>query len=341
VAEKIVETRDAIEVTPEAWLQTYVDEYRQLPIPEHLTKFAKNRGGTLSYSQAKTVIQRTKRLDPDANFLDALNNAMSKLQHMPNQVPVPLSTPRGARGLFASEGEYEDYEPMDLNSLPRSSVLLNVYDVEDDLVQRINWWGTMNDNVLIGGVFHVAVQSYGQEWSFGETEIEGISFSGIYSCPPRYNSYHKYKCTIDLGPTEMTEDEVHNLTQSMRCSNEWQGFAYDRLHHNCLHFANVFCNALDVGSLPGWLDRFGRAAEQVENLAEHWSQAKEMARNNLQSAREHVAKSAPEIGARVARWSSGFLKAAMHSLGDGAGLVKEALKVEDDDDDEEAVKDIL
>mmetsp|Transcript_84449 Transcript_84449/g.131923 ORF Transcript_84449/g.131923 Transcript_84449/m.131923 type:complete len:598 (-) Transcript_84449:418-2211(-) len=285
-----VESSDDTRLTPESWLQTYVDEYRQLPTPEHLTKFAQNRGAFLSYSEAKVVIRNTKLLGPDPSFLDALDNAILKLDHMPRPVPPPMASVRGIMGLLRDEGEHGHYEPMDLQALPSSSVLLNVYDsgAEDDLVEKINRWGAINESVIAGGVFHIAVQIYGLEWSFGATEIEGVPFSGIYSCLPRYNSHHNYKCTIDLGPTEMLEDEVSNLTQCMRCSNDWQGFTYDRVHHNCLHFANIFCNDLGVGNLPGWLDRFGRAAEQVEKLGAHWSHVKEMAQTNLQSAREQA-----------------------------------------------------
>lgn len=326
------------QVTPETWLQTYVDEYRQLPVPEHLTKFVKNRGGILSYSAAKSVIQETRLLDADASFLDALDNAVKKLEHLPRQVPVPLAAPRDARGRLMSEDEYDDYEPMDLHILPSSAVLLNVYDEEDDLLQTINRWGLSSESVNIGD-FHVAVQIYGQEWSFGATEIEGVGVSGIYSCPPRSDAKRKYRCTIDLGCTEISEEEVANLTQRMRCSNTWQGFAHDNWEHNCLHFASSFCNDLGVDGLPAWLTR---GTVRSENIAEQWSHAKESARTTLLSARKHVAESAPEIGARVRRWSSGFFKAAMHHIGDGANVVKEAFTFEDEyskatGEDEDAV----
>lgn len=249
------------------------------------------------------------------------------------QAPPPVHAPKGLRGIFKRGDSYAAYEPMDLGEKDAASVLLNVYDVgEEDLVQKVNRYATLNDRVLLGGVYHVGVQIYGREWGYGAVEEEGIT--GVGDCAPRFNWQHTYKCTIDLGPTEMMEEEVKTLLTKMARSPMWEGYNYDLLHHNCLHFANFFCHHLGVRRLPGWLDRFARGAVNLQNFTERaaasWESTQRLARGistefentasevrrQAPSVLEAGASTAQNIGFGLARWGQGLFAAASKAVGD-------------------------
>lgn len=186
----------------------------------------------------------------------------------------------------------------------------------------------MNDNVLIGGVFHVGVQIYGHEYGYGMTEEPGIP--GVCDCPPRCNWQHRYKCTVDLGPSEMSSKEVSDLLEELKQSPEWDGFKYELLHHNCLHFAGHVCNRLGVRHMPGWLDRFGRAAVQIQNvheqLSDNWGRAKGVAedfKKDFRYIRNSLSENAPVVRASIVGFSSGLYEAARRRLtGDGDTLAE-------------------
>lgn len=259
-----------------------------------------------------------KALDSNAEA-DASSSSSPSAVDAPRQVPIPLAAPRGVRGIFRGGDAYGDYEPMDLECLAPATVLLNVYDVgEEELVKKINRWGTMHDKILLGGVFHVGVQVYGHEYGYGQVEDPGIT--GVCDCPPRSNWQHTYKCTVDLGPTEMSESEVSVHLHEMARSPKWEGFIYDLLHHNCLHFASALCNGLHVRRMPAWLDRFGRAAVVIQGVTEqatdNWSRAKMVASKtaaDFRTVKDQVRSS--EIGSSISQWGSGLFAAATRALG--------------------------
>lgn len=261
-------------------------------------------------SATRTADSSPLRSDTDPSA--AVDSVASSAIGEPRQAPPPLAAPRGVRGLFRGEEAYADYQPMDLDCLPASSVLLNVYDVgAAELVQKINRWGTMNDRVLLGGVFHVGVQAYGHEYSYGFIEHAGDS--GVCDCPPRCNPQHTYKCTVDLGVTERSEDAVSALVQQMAMSALWEGCVYDLLHHNCLHFARALCTELGVRRMPNWLDRFGRAAVRIQNVTEqltdNWGRAKQVANDTAKDFRivkQLVREAVPGVRASIVRWGSGL-----------------------------------
>lgn len=236
-----------------------------------------------------------------------------------SEAPQPLAAPKSLRGISSRGDDHADYESMDLTLLPASTVLLNVYDVgEEELVQKINAWGTMGDKFLFGGVFHVGVQIYGQEYGFGMVEEPGIT--GVCACAPRSNDQHKYKCTLDMGPTNMTEKEVDALLESLSHAPEWEGITYDLLHHNCLHFARSLCEKVDVRHMPHWLDRLGRTAAKVqiasEEATENWGKAKQVAqdtRRDLSEAWQNFRASVPGMRERFAEATTLFFAKACGS----------------------------
>lgn len=269
--------------------------------------------------------------------------------------PVARLAPRGLSGLLSRDSSAA-YQPLDTSTYPPNYVLINVYDIGDsEILQKINKMSTVNDKVLIGGIYHAGVEIYGAEWGYGFTDQED---SGVYAVPPRCASQHTYRVTCPLGPSELSEDEVEAAV--MRLRDKWRGTDYQLLHHNCLDFCNALCAELGVGRIPGWIDRFGRTASSLDNFRHRVgsgvSQTKQLARTVstdveqmlrgvrgdvgeaarrdvpriAQAARREVpriaeaarteipkiAASAQTLGASVGRWGRGLLGAAARALGD-------------------------
>lgn len=171
-------------------------------------------------------------------------------------VPPPVVPPRGLAGLL--EG-YDASKLLDTSQFPPSQVYLNVYDLGDnDTINRINAVSTGNNNMLLGGMFHAGVQVYCKEWCYGLT----VAGTGVAAIVPRAHSQHKYRTTVPLSATALSEQEVASLIERM--SSEWRGDEYDLLHRNCLNFANALSQELGVGRIPGWVDRAPRAASEIE-----------------------------------------------------------------------------
>ncbi|XP_051121352.1 uncharacterized protein LOC127244854 [Andrographis paniculata] len=159
-----------------------------------------------------------------------------------------------------------------------TEVILHVYDVTNSgnektntTIMQINRF--FKDGIGLGGIFHSAVQVYGdEEWSFGYCE-QG---TGVFSCPPTKNPMYTYRETITLGTTSFSIFKVNQILREL--SREWPGHSYDLLSKNCNHFCDEFCERLGVPKLPGWVNRFAHAGdaavEIAGNTAYRWRQAK-------------------------------------------------------------------
>ena len=83
-------------------------------------------------------------------------------------------------------------------------IYLNVYDVtKRDSVKLLNavlahWWAP----VKLGGVFHVAVEINGIEWSYGKTFL--ISRPGVFGVPPGKDPNHSFREKLFLGYTKLS-----------------------------------------------------------------------------------------------------------------------------------------
>jgi hypothetical protein len=156
---------------------------------------------------------------------------------------------------MVSEEEEEEEESL----LHKEVVLLHVYDVfSDETVQAVN---TVLQRVGTGA-FHAGVEVYGQEWSYGYTP----NCTGIVVCTPKANPAHRYRETIVMGSTSLSQIEVTNLLNVM-CT-EWIGMDYDLLLRNCCHFCDAFCGKLGVGSLPPWVTNLaGAGARFVDGVS--------------------------------------------------------------------------
>lgn len=115
------------------------------------------------------------------------------------------------------------------------------------------------------GALHGAVEVYGKEWSFGEKE----SGTGVYACEPMKCEEHQYRESIDMGETELTEEQVGALIQVLEV--EWPGDSYDLLRRNCCTFSDEMCVALGVGHIPEWVNSLAGAGARIADAAESLS----------------------------------------------------------------------
>ncbi|KAJ1257549.1 hypothetical protein BS78_10G004600 [Paspalum vaginatum] len=144
-------------------------------------------------------------------------------------------------------------------------VVAHVYDVatagSDTTVLHINRF--FKDAIGLGGIFHTAIQVYGdEEWSFGYCERG----TGVFSCPPCKNPMYTYRESIVLGKTNCCILKVNQILREL--SWEWPGQSYELLSRNCNHFCNTFCEKLEVSKLPGWINRFANAGDAALDVAE-------------------------------------------------------------------------
>ncbi|XP_043717127.1 deubiquitinase DESI2-like [Telopea speciosissima] len=148
-----------------------------------------------------------------------------------------------------------------------TDVILHVYDVTNsgsvktnNTITQIN--KIFKDRIGLGGIFHSAVQVYGdEEWSFGFCE----NGSGVFSCPPSKNPMYTYRECIILGKTNFPVFKVNQILREL--SREWPGNSYDLLAKNCNHFCDEFCERLDVPKLPAWVNRFANAGDAAMEVA--------------------------------------------------------------------------
>lgn len=148
-----------------------------------------------------------------------------------------------------------------------AEVKLHIYDVTNSDSEKTN--NTIvqinkifKDGIGLGGIFHSAVQVYGEEeWSFGFCE-EG---SGVFSCPSAKNPMYTYRECIVLGRTDLPKSKVNQILREL--SREWPGDSYDLLSKNCNHFCDEFCEILGVQKLPGWVNRFANAGDTAVEIA--------------------------------------------------------------------------
>ncbi|KAH9326699.1 hypothetical protein KI387_006877, partial [Taxus chinensis] len=148
-----------------------------------------------------------------------------------------------------------------------SEVVLHIYDVTNspstktnNVIVQLN--KIMKDGIGIGGIFHSAVEIYGEEWSFGYCE----NGTGVFNCPPKKNPMYTYRESIVLGKTNMSTYAVTQILTEL--SREWHGYTYDLLSKNCNHFCDKFCEALGVQKLPAWVNRFAHAGDAAIEVAE-------------------------------------------------------------------------
>ncbi|GMJ13581.1 hypothetical protein like AT4G25680 [Hibiscus trionum] len=165
-----------------------------------------------------------------------------------------------------------------------TEVRLHIYDVTNSGSEKTNTTilqinKIFKDGIGLGGVFHSAVQVYGEEeWSFGFCEHG----SGVFSCPSGKNPMYTYRESMVLGRTNFSKFKVNQILQEL--SREWPGNSYDLLSKNCNHFCDELCEMLGVQKLPGWVNRFANAGDAAIEIAENTALRLRQAKTEIVSA---------------------------------------------------------
>ncbi|KAI4351659.1 hypothetical protein L6164_005995 [Bauhinia variegata] len=165
-----------------------------------------------------------------------------------------------------------------------TEVILHIYDVTNSGSEKTN--NTIvqinkifKDGIGLGGIFHSAVQVYGDdEWSFGFCE-QG---TGVFSCPSGKNPMYTYRESMVLGTTTCSIFKMNQILREL--SREWPGCAYDLLSKNCNHFCDEFCERLGVPKLPGWVNRFANAGDTAMEVAGNTALRMRQAKTEIVSA---------------------------------------------------------
>ncbi|KAF8097577.1 hypothetical protein N665_0285s0009 [Sinapis alba] len=143
-----------------------------------------------------------------------------------------------------------------------AEVVLHIYDVTNSGSEILQIDRFYKDGIGPGGVFHSAIQVYGDdEWSYGYCE-QG---AGVFSCPSTKNPLYTYREKIVLGRTDCTIFMVDQILREL--SREWSEHTYDLLSKNCSHFCDVLCDRLGVPQLPGWVNRFANDGDTALEVA--------------------------------------------------------------------------
>jgi len=141
-----------------------------------------------------------------------------------------------------------------------NAVYLHVYDL-DSVTAKMN---AVTRHMAQSGVFHVGVQVYSDEWSYGQHD--DIT-SGVTCNRPKEHLFHVYRETVFMGDTDLSRAEVWLLLE--RLKPEWPGNGYHLFHRNCISFADALCIELGVRRVPEWILRLPRQgaglAEGIKN----------------------------------------------------------------------------
>ena len=73
-----------------------------------------------------------------------------------------------------------------------------------------------------------------------------------------------YNSHIDIGETQLTEDEIEELVGQM--GRRYLGTGYHLLQTNCNHFTSDFCYALCGKRPPTWINRLAECLVSVHCL---------------------------------------------------------------------------
>jgi hypothetical protein len=105
------------------------------------------------------------------------------------------------------------------------------------------------------GAFHVGVEVYGSEWSYGRIQ----SGTGVYALydKPETCSIHHFRESLDVGTTNLSPEEVMGIIAEL--SEEWLGCDYDLLRRNCVSFSMVLVDKLGAGPIPAWVSNLAGA----------------------------------------------------------------------------------
>jgi hypothetical protein len=141
---------------------------------------------------------------------------------------------------------WKSYAARKLALWSTTPIMLNVYDVSND--SRIENLNDYIKAVGAGGIFHVAIEVFGREWSFGSTRnnIKRCrNISGVFSSIPKQRPMHHYRETIYLGDCHLAHSQVQGILKSLKPL--WLAHSYNLFRKKCCFFSREFAMELGVG----------------------------------------------------------------------------------------------
>jgi len=193
------------------------------------------------------MVSGRRRLSSDfADFADELQrSSVEDVLELLQAPPEPCKS--GSQAPLVLVNAMREPVPESLLQAP-GVVLLHVYDLNEGLSTANTALSFASDMVTLGGAFHAAVEVYGGEWTYGSY--------GVSCIPPRSEEVHVYKCSIYMGRTDLSREQL--APALLELAEQWSGASYDLLGRNCCSFATEVCKCLGVGEVPHWVDRFAR-----------------------------------------------------------------------------------
>mmetsp|Transcript_50422 Transcript_50422/g.117684 ORF Transcript_50422/g.117684 Transcript_50422/m.117684 type:complete len:179 (+) Transcript_50422:82-618(+) len=148
--------------------------------------------------------------------------------------------------------EYASMTPVGTSSnKAMKTCVVHLYDLSEN-IRSLN--GALD--VIGFGAFHVGVECFGKEWSYG--------FDGITSSLPRKHHTFIYRTSYDLGTLPCSEREFEEILEVMR--EDWVGEEYDLLSRNCVNFCNDLLLNLGLEGLPRTVTNLPETAASVPAL---------------------------------------------------------------------------
>lgn len=223
-----------------------------------LNSQASLRQRVLASNQASNVVSGQAKAPPE-NEVDVLSRLSE--EELCNLVKSPPALEAG-----------DEQAKLNLLSMDRTPlrstvscpewVLVHIYNLSETFVGA-NQVLTFSEGLAIGGAFHVGVEVYGAEWSYG--------VYGVACDPPRAETAHVYECSVFVGATAKDPEQAAEVL--FRLCQEWHGRNYDVLSHNCCSFGRRFVEELGVGPMPLWIDRFARTLHGGRDAVRHAGKA--------------------------------------------------------------------
>lgn len=135
---------------------------------------------------------------------------------------------------------------------------------------ELSWGKKFLKDVL--GVYHVGIEVHDQEYTFGNYRAPGArqiggASSGVYAHEPRQPGPHcVFKQYERLGSTTSTPGQVEDICTALG-RGEFAKASYNKIHHNCVDFAQTLSARLGAGEIPGWCYR-GAAIGKILGIGE-------------------------------------------------------------------------
>lgn len=112
-----------------------------------------------------------------------------------------------------------------------------------------------------GGAFHLGVEVYGREWSYGQSRAKFSNTGVLMQRTPRVHAGHRYVDTVALGCTSLSPVDVQTLI--IELESKWLADDYHVLRQNCVAFAEEFSIRLGVQPLPDHVSSMSQGLKKI------------------------------------------------------------------------------